>query len=76
MKLEYSFLKLVKKLGYLLLINLVLILSFSTAVQADQTGIKNYREARDIFWENLYKDGATSLYCGAFEKDRSRLSHL
>ena len=70
MKLESSFLKFVKKISYLLLINLFLILSFSRAVHADQTGIKNYREARDIFWEELYQDGATSLYCGAFEKDR------
>jgi deoxyribonuclease-1 len=31
--------------------------------QADQTGIKDYEEARQVFWSELYAEGGVTLYC-------------
>ncbi len=35
-----------------------------TPVSADQTGIKDYEEARRLFWSVLYRSGGETLYCG------------
>lgn len=32
---------------------------------AQQTAIRDYNEASDVFWGGLYPDGFTELYCGA-----------
>ena len=34
------------------------------AVVADQTRIKDYEEARQLFWSVLYRNGGETLYCG------------
>jgi deoxyribonuclease-1 len=45
--------------------SLVLLLWISVLpVSADQVRIANYNAARDIFWNQLYPNGGTTLYCG------------
>jgi deoxyribonuclease-1 len=43
---------------------LLLILSFTTPALADQTQIRNYSKAQDLFWGELYSKGGEELYCG------------
>ncbi|MDH3282597.1 MAG: endonuclease [Gammaproteobacteria bacterium] len=42
------------------------------ACQADQTGIKDYEEARQVFWSKLYANGGETLYCAVPFDDRNR----
>lgn len=43
---------------------LVAICCLPFVVMADQTRIKDYEEARQLFWSVLYRDGGETLYCG------------
>ena len=43
---------------------LLLILSFASPALADQTQIRNYDKAQDLFWGELYSKGGEELYCG------------
>ena len=40
--------------------------------EADQAGIKDYEQARQIFWSKLYAHGGETLYCGMPFDDRNR----
>lgn len=43
---------------------LLLMVRSTVPVSADQIRIANYAQARDIFWDQLYPNGGTTLYCG------------
>ncbi len=44
----------------------------SAPLTADQTRIKDYEEARALFWSKLYSEGGETLYCGRSFGDRNR----
>ena len=41
----------------------LMLAAMSMGAQADQTAIPNYDQARDIFWDELYLGGGSTLYC-------------
>ena len=57
-------------------LTLLLFLSGSVCLEAQQNQIRNYRTARSqFFWAQLYRDGGESLYCSrAFVTSHSGLN--
>jgi len=48
--------------NFMLLVHLF-VLCFATSALADQTRIRNYKEAQRHFWKEVYKNSGDSLYC-------------
>lgn len=58
----------------LFVVHAALLLAFPAAVAAADGGaIRDYMEARGVFWSQLYDGGGETLYCGApFKRGRGR----
>ena len=42
-----------------------MVAGFAQSAGADQSGLRNYSQARSVFWRELYPAGGEELYCGA-----------
>ena len=48
----------------------------STAAYAANIFLESYQQARDIFWDEIYKEGGWTIYCGNRIEGRTRDLHI